>query len=144
MVRPRNHVLIAEDDDGIRSLLVAVAERAGFTCHLAEDGREAIELIFGGGVEPDVILLDLVMPGVDGFTVLSRLSAQAPHLLARVIVLTAAGEARLRGCKEIERVWCVRRKPLEIEELRQQMASCAASAQMRRGNAGGRGADERL
>ena len=114
-------VLIVEDDDGIRSLLVAVSERDGFRCRTAEDGHGAIKALGDGGGEPDVILLDLVMPRVDGFTVLEHLGKKLPHLLPRVIVLTAVGEPRLRKCPEIGRVWCVRRKPLEIEDLRAQM-----------------------
>ena len=118
-------VLIVEDDDGIRSLLVAVVERNGFHSRTAGDGDGALKALGDGSAEPDVILLDLVMPHVDGFTVLEHLGSHTPHLLQRVIVLTAVSEAYLRKCPEIERVWCVRRKPLEIEDLRVQMLKCA-------------------
>lgn len=123
-------VLVVEDDDGIRSLLVAVAERDGYRCELAHDGGGAIAALGDGAEEPAVILLDLVMPRVDGFTVLSHVARNRPHLLRRIIVLTAAAEARLRKAKELERVWCVRRKPLEIEDLRVQMKVCAAAARI--------------
>ncbi|HKS25666.1 MAG TPA: response regulator [Thermoanaerobaculia bacterium] len=118
-------VLIVEDDAGIRSLLVAVCEHDGFASRTAEDGDGAIRALGDGNGEPDVILLDLVMPRVDGFTVLEHLGEKLPHLLRRVIVLTAVGEARLRKCREIARVWCVRRKPLEMADLRTQMLQCA-------------------
>lgn len=125
--------LIAEDDDGIRSLLVAVAERDGFRCTAEKDGDGAIKALGDGSAEPDVILLDLLMPGVDGFDVLAHLAKNAPHLLERVIVLTAAGDSQLRRRKDaLERVWCVRRKPLEIDDLRAQMKSCAAAAAQKR------------
>src|SRR6476661_321037 len=107
-------VLIVEDDPGIRSLLVAVAERGGFRSRVAYDGDGALQALGDGEAEPVVILLDLLMPHVDGFTVLSHLDKNAPHLLRRVIVVTAAGDAMLRRAKELKRVWCVRRKPLEI------------------------------
>jgi CheY-like chemotaxis protein len=123
-------VLVVEDDDGIRSLLVAVAEREGYRCQLAGDGDSALAALGDGSEEPAVILLDLLMPRVDGFTVLSHLARNRPHLLRRVIVLTAAGDASLRKAKELDRVWCVRRKPLEIEDLRVQMKVCAAAARM--------------
>jgi len=128
-------VLIVEDDDGIRSLLVAVVERDGFRSKTAEDGRAALKVLGDGdgdgdgGAEPDVILLDLVMPHVDGFTVLEHLGQKLPHLLQRVIVLTAATDSYLRKCREIDRVWCVRRKPLEIADLRAQLLRCASAAQ---------------
>ena len=120
-------VLIVEDDDGIRSLLVAVAERDGFRSRVAEDGDGALEAL-GDGAEPAVILLDLVMPRVDGFTVLGHLEKNSPHLLQRVIVLTAAAEPRLLGADQLKRVWCVRRKPLEIDDLSMQMRRCAEAA----------------
>lgn len=124
----RGTVLIVEDDDGIRSLLVAVVQRDGFRSRVAEDGGKAMAALGDGAGDPVVILLDLLMPHVDGFAVLDHLDRSAPHLLPRVIVLTAAGEARLRDCPELDRVWCVRRKPLEIADLRQQMRRCAEAA----------------
>jgi len=121
-------VLIVEDDDGIRSLLVAVAERGGFRCRVAHDGDGALKALGDGAADPVVILLDLLMPHVDGFAVLTYLDKNSPHLLRRVIVVTAAGEATLRRAKELKRVWCVRRKPLEIADLSAQMRSCADAA----------------
>ena len=53
-------VLIVEDDDGIRSLLVAVVERDGFRSRVAEDGDGALEALGDGAAEPVVILLDLI------------------------------------------------------------------------------------
>ena len=120
-------VLIVEDDDGIRSLLVAVVERDGFRSRAAEDGDGALEALGDGAAEPVVILLDLVMPRVDGFAVLGHLEKNSPHLLRRVIVLTAAAEPRLR-LSELKRVWCVRRKPLEIDDLSTQIRRCAEAA----------------
>lgn len=124
-------VLIVEDDAGIRSLLVAVAERSGFRSRVTEDGDEALKALGDGGAEPAVILLDLLMPRVDGFAVLEHLGKDAPHLLPRVIVLTAAADARLRQSQELKRVWCVRRKPLEIGDLSAQISSCAAATKSR-------------
>lgn len=121
----RGIVLIVEDDAGIRSLLVAVAERDGFRSRVAEDGDGALKALGDGAADPVVILLDLVMPHVDGFTVLVQMGKRLPHLLHRVIVLTAAAEPQLRDCAELAQVWCVRRKPLEIDDLRMQMRRCA-------------------
>jgi len=127
----RGTVLIVEDDEGIRSLLVAVARHDGFDCRVAEDGAGAIKALGDDGAEPDVILLDLLMPRVDGFSVLDHLDRSRPHLLSSVIILTAAGESSLRKCRQIDRVFCVRRKPLELADLRVQMLHCAAAAHER-------------
>lgn len=58
-----------------------------------------------------------------------RRASPAQHdgrALPRVIVLTAVNDVHWKKCPEIERVWCVRRKPLEIEDLRVQLSTCAA------------------
>jgi hypothetical protein len=52
----------------------------------------------------------------------------SPHLLRRVIVLTAASEQWMHRMDKLESVWCVRRKPLDIDDLSTQMRLCAAAA----------------
>jgi DNA-binding NtrC family response regulator len=121
-------VLIIEDDAGIRSLLVAVAHQVGFASRVANDGEEALDLLDGDGADSSVILLDLVLPKVDGLDVLRHLDRNAPHLLRRVIVITAAGDSIFRDRPEVERAWCLRRKPLDIIDLMEQIARCAESA----------------
>ncbi len=58
-------VLIVEDDNNARKLMNAILKREGFTTHLANDGAEALEIIESKHI--DIILLDVMMPNIDGF-----------------------------------------------------------------------------
>ena len=82
--------LIVDDDPTQRRLLQAQAEKCGFQTLLAASGQEALDAIEGPkGASVNLVLLDMVMPGMDGLTVLQRLRPMFPGL--PVIVLTAQG-----------------------------------------------------
>ncbi|HCM81805.1 TPA: response regulator [Patescibacteria group bacterium] len=66
-------ILIVEDDTFLSSTYRLKFTKVGFTVYIAMDGQEAMNIL--QNVRPDVILLDLVMPVKDGFTVLSELKA---------------------------------------------------------------------
>ena len=81
-------VLIVDDHPLTRDALGALLEQNGFTvAGQASEGDEAIEL--ARGLRPDIVLLDLSMPGLDGLTALPRLRDAAPE--TEVVVLTASG-----------------------------------------------------
>lgn len=118
--RPR--VLIVDDDAPIRALLVAVLDRNGVASTVATDGAHALHLL--AGVRFDAIILDLMMPKVDGFEVLDRLDAMDPGCAQRtVVVVSAAAQQDLRRL-ERERVFRVIRKPFELGELTAALRSC--------------------
>jgi len=81
-------VLIVDDDPTQRRLMQAVVEKNGMIAAHASSGEEAIEAITAGG-RIDVVLLDLVMPGMGGMKALEEMRARAAQL--PVIVLTASG-----------------------------------------------------
>jgi DNA-binding response OmpR family regulator len=116
-------VLIVEDDAGIRSLLRALVHRLGFDSDGVDDGEKAMTWL--GIFEPSVIVLDLLVPRVDGFDVLDKVAETMPHLMQRIIIVTAAGESLWRGNGHLKNVWCVRRKPFDIVELGVQIRKCA-------------------
>jgi DNA-binding response OmpR family regulator len=78
------HVLVVDDDEDIRTVLQGVYERAGFTVHLAPEGRTAMRLLFEQPI--DLVVLDLGMPYVDGLEVLGRIREMTD---VPVILLTA-------------------------------------------------------
>ena len=83
-------ILIADDDPTQRRLLQAAIERMGYETIQTDGGQETIDLLEGPeGPSVDVVMLDLVMPEVDGFAVLERIHPERPEL--PMIVLTAQG-----------------------------------------------------
>jgi DNA-binding NarL/FixJ family response regulator len=85
-------VVIADDDAFARRLIKRALQARGMTVVAeAKDGREAVE--FGLIHRPDAVVLDVVMPGLDGILATQRLLNAEPDLL--VVVLTGAGEDEL-------------------------------------------------
>ncbi|MAP93895.1 MAG: sigma-54-dependent Fis family transcriptional regulator [Ponticaulis sp.] len=82
-------VLVVDDDPTQRRLLQAAVEKAGFACRVAPDGESGLEMARNASDGVDVMLLDLVMPGMSGMDVLARLQETRPEL--PVMVLTASG-----------------------------------------------------
>lgn len=82
---PRRKVLVVDDDPSWRSILVLELQELGYETLEAADGSEALRLL--EREDCSVMLLDLLMPGLDGREVMARLPAKAP----RVVLLAAAG-----------------------------------------------------
>jgi len=82
-------ILVIDDEQGIRNLLDTLLRRKGYDVVLAESGRQGLELF--RRERPDVIVLDLKMPEMDGLTVLQQIKNLDPG--KPVIILTGAGTA---------------------------------------------------
>jgi two-component system, NarL family, response regulator LiaR len=88
----RMRTIVADDDPLVRGLIKEVLQRAGIIVIAeASDGREAVEL--GLHYRPDVILMDVVMPGKDGIWATGELHRRAPEV--RVLLLTIASDTEL-------------------------------------------------
>jgi CheY-like chemotaxis protein len=85
--RSAGRILVADDEEDMRLLLQELLEDAGYVVEIACDGQQTLEQL--DAQRPDLLLLDLMMPQVDGWTVLNRLAQRddAPP----VIVLTGSG-----------------------------------------------------
>ena len=83
-------ILIVEDERDIRELLAFTCKREGFAVLEAEDGAKAVAL--ATEKTPDAILLDLMLPGMDGLSVCKALQKDAATAAIPVIMLTAKGE----------------------------------------------------
>jgi DNA-binding response OmpR family regulator len=80
-------VLVVDDEAVIRQLLVINFELEGFEVHQAADGLAA--LVKAREVDPDVITLDVMMPGLDGWATAQRLQAESGTRRARIVFISA-------------------------------------------------------
>src|SRR5581483_8605259 len=85
----RGSVLVVDDEPTIAEIVARYLERAGYRTRVAGDGASAIQS--AAADRPDLVVLDLMLPGVDGLEVMRRLREQTPERVA-VILLTARGE----------------------------------------------------
>ena len=81
-------VLIVDDQYGIRILLNEVLQKEGYDTYQAANGLQALEIVQEN--VPDLILLDMKIPGMDGIEILKRVKALYPDM--KVIIMTAYGE----------------------------------------------------
>ena len=91
-----SQILVVDDDDDIRGLVRTLLERAGHDVSDASDGREGLRELYAGS--PDLVILDVAMPGLDGWATLERIREVSD---VPVLMLTARdGELeRVRGLK---------------------------------------------
>ncbi|HEX8408967.1 MAG TPA: response regulator [Thermoanaerobaculia bacterium] len=117
--RPR--VLVADDEESIRRLVVRMLVRAGFEPVEASDGQEAIERL---GAEPfDALVLDLMMPRVDGFGVVEHLIETRPEMIDKTVVMTAYPKVAAK--ERLHHLCCIVSKPFDPRELIQLVQACA-------------------
>jgi len=92
----RGSILVVDDEPVITDVVSRYLERAGYSTRVAADGFEALKL--AGDTAPDLVVLDLLLPGLDGLEVMRELHESRP---TRVILLTAKGEAsdRIAGLR---------------------------------------------
>jgi two-component system response regulator CpxR len=122
MSRVDREVLIVEDDPPLQRLLAAIVLRNGLVPIVAGDGRTALELL--SATQFDAILLDLMLPVVNGFDVLRHLWAENPELMARTIVITAAEERVYRNSPAVRHAHALLRKPFDVAHLQAEMLAC--------------------
>lgn len=107
-------VLVIEDDPEMRGLLVLVLEEEGYRLLTAADGREGLELL--RTTKPDVILLDMKMPVMDGYEFARRYrEAHGDAERAPIVVMTAAEDPRKRAEEIGAAGWLG--KPVELDDL---------------------------
>ncbi len=83
-------ILIIEDDKFLRQLIVRKLTEEGYDISEAVDGEEGVKKV--KEIMPDLILLDLILPGIDGFEVLSRIKSDEPTKKIPVIILSNLGQ----------------------------------------------------
>ncbi|MEI7026441.1 response regulator [Paenibacillus sp. y28] len=111
----KKKVLIVDDQNGIRVLLMEVFSSEGYNTFQASNGKTALEIVKRD--VPDLVLLDMKIPGMDGLEILKHIKSMNPDI--KVIMMTAYGE--LDMIKEATDMGALMHftKPFDIDELRQ-------------------------
>jgi two-component system, response regulator, stage 0 sporulation protein F len=124
-VGEKKRALVVDDDDPIRAMLAKVVERQNLEVDTARDGVEAIERIDEDGYS--VILLDLMMPRVDGYGVLKHLEQYHPQKLGCTIIASAVPESEI--LKQFRApVFRVHAKPFDMARLISDIKQCVEGA----------------
>jgi type II secretory ATPase GspE/PulE/Tfp pilus assembly ATPase PilB-like protein/CheY-like chemotaxis protein len=90
LTRKGSMVLLVDDEDQLRRVMRDLLERQGYTVVEARDGAQALEEVDRHA--PDIIILDLNLPGVDGYSVLAQLRSRQATRQLPIVVLTAKGD----------------------------------------------------
>jgi putative two-component system response regulator len=115
-VKPRNpRVLVIDDDPSVAELLGRIVTRDGYDVAVAADGATAFAAIAEQG--PDVILLDVMLPGMNGFEICRRLKQESRTRLTPVVLVTGLGdrERRIAGMEAGADDFLT--KPIDAQEL---------------------------
>jgi CheY-like chemotaxis protein len=115
-------ILVIDDDLAIRVLLQAVLKRMNFGVELAEDGAAGLERLQSDS-SFDLILLDLMMPRLNGYEFIERVTIAYPEARPHIIVFTAAGK---RGVEKIpvDAVCNSILKPFDLEKFVEMIGDC--------------------
>jgi DNA-binding response OmpR family regulator len=125
-MRLEKRILIVDDDDTIRALVVTVLRRRGYRLDTARNGVEAMEKLIA--CRYALVILDLMMPRMSGYEVLEKLSGQPEVTRPLVLVLTAGLERR-----PFDRSFVIGtiHKPFDIELLVDTVGGCLSAAEAR-------------
>jgi CheY-like chemotaxis protein len=115
-------ILVIDDDLAIRVLLQAVLKRMKFEVELAEDGMAGLDKLRQNG-QFDLVLLDLMMPKLNGYELIDKLGQEFPDARPHIIVFTAAGK---RGVEKIPKNTVCNSilKPFDLEKFIDMIGDC--------------------
>jgi two-component system OmpR family response regulator len=119
-VAAAKRILVVEDNDDLRTLFRIALTLDGFAVLEARTGLEALRIF--ESTAPDLVVLDLGLPGIDGFAVQQELSAQAGNPPTPIVIVTGSPRD-VAG----PNVACVLRKPVSPTELVATVRTCLAA-----------------
>jgi len=122
----RGRVLIAEDEATLAWVERFNLESEGYEVEVAPEGRAAIDALERFG--PDVLILDVMLPHLDGWSVLESIEAMPVERRPRVIVVSAAAGAKERVAAGPESGIAFLSKPFDMEDLLTYVADAVAAA----------------
>lgn len=107
-------ILVVDDQYGIRLLLYEVFSKDGYTTYEASNGKDALKIV--KKEKPDIILLDMKIPGMDGLEILRNIKKE--DQVSKVIMMTAYGELDMLEEAKNYGVITHFTKPFDIDQLR--------------------------
>jgi CheY-like chemotaxis protein len=108
---PPRYVLVVEDDADVREAIAETLRFEGFAVAVARDGREALNHLASGAGRPSLILLDLMMPRMNGWELLEHMGGDPRLASIPVCIVSASGGALPRGARD------ALHKPFQIQAL---------------------------
>lgn len=117
-------VLVIEDDRALCRLLELILKRDGLTAEVIQRGDDGADAIERDGDRYDAIFLDMMMPGMSGMEILSRVRERRPHLLDRILVISAAPLQVLQAVEKEGEVKGVFRKPFDLDSVLIKLREC--------------------
>lgn len=117
------HVLVIEDDLSTQTLYAAVLRLQGIECRMVSDGESALDAM--RRTRFDAVVLDLMLPKVNGFEILRELKCTGRGMLSRVVVCSAAADSMLRDCEELQLVHKFLPKPVDLRLFAQEVRNAA-------------------
>jgi CheY-like chemotaxis protein len=120
------HILIAEDEDSVRSLVSRALELHGHTTVAVEDGARALEAL-GRGEHFDLLLTDIVMPVMDGIALALKVAQDHPDL--RILMMTGYAEEKRRAHNLDVLIHDVVSKPFTVQQLVEAVDAALAAPQ---------------
>ncbi|MBI4055102.1 MAG: response regulator transcription factor [Elusimicrobia bacterium] len=115
----RKRILIAEDDPELLEVLEIFLTRLGYEVVKARDGREALAAVQAQAV--DLMILDVMMPYLDGYHVAREVSSKMPGRVPPILILTSRDVERERNVVRLSGADAVVQKPFEMEDLRREI-----------------------
>ncbi len=112
-------VLLIEDEPNIAEAIRFILSRDGWEVTVEENGAQALPRV--ANLKPDLVILDLMLPGMSGLEILSSLRADPATEALRVLMLTAKGQGRDREAAERAGVSAFMSKPFSNAEMRAQV-----------------------
>jgi CheY-like chemotaxis protein len=120
---PKGSILLIEDDPITASVLRTIATELGWNADVVHSGRIGLQRLMTRDYA--AVMLDVVLPDLDGYAILDALSRANPEMLSRVIIVTGLPEQYLSPMVE-SRVHSVVRKPIDAVQLTDELRRCAS------------------
>lgn len=118
----KERILVVDDDPAMLDYVASVLGSAGYTVERAADGATGLSKAFAS--RPDVVVLDILMPGMDGLTVCDRLKFDPRTRDVPIIFLSARGDDDTAALASVLEAYAFIEKPFAPEELLGEVRNC--------------------